>query len=83
MAYPRRLLNDHETVVVDLHPHWSCLVKPIVLLVGAMTASIVVRCRPRRARFPARRWVGTSLGLIVAAAVGSSPARCVGSRPTS
>ena len=42
MAYPRRLLNDHETVVVDLHPHWWCLVKPIALLVGAMAASIAV-----------------------------------------
>ena len=35
MAYPRRLLNDHETVVVDLHPHWWCLAAPITMLVAA------------------------------------------------
>ena len=22
MPFPRRLLNDHETMVLDLHPHW-------------------------------------------------------------
>lgn len=68
MAYPRRLLNDHETVVVDLHPHWWCLVKPIVLLVGAMTASIVVLVQTEARTLPRTALGWTCLGLIVAAA---------------
>ncbi len=42
MAYPRRLLNDHETVVVDLHPHWWSLVRPVVLLLVAIGLGIAV-----------------------------------------
>ena len=33
MAYPRRLLNDHETVAVDLHPHWWYFAAPTAALV--------------------------------------------------
>lgn len=42
MAYPRRLLNDHETVVVDLHPHWWSLVPPVALLLAAIGLGVVV-----------------------------------------
>src|SRR3954454_13148923 len=44
MAYPRKLLGDDETVVLDLHPHWKVLVLPVVgllavlALVGFLTA---------------------------------------------
>jgi uncharacterized membrane protein YdbT with pleckstrin-like domain len=31
VAYPRRLLNEDEDVVFDLHPHWKGLVVPTVL----------------------------------------------------
>lgn len=40
MVYPRRLLNDHETVTVDLHPHWSFLAPPSVALVAAIAAGV-------------------------------------------
>ena len=68
MAYPRRLLNDHETVVVDLHPHWWCLVKPIALLVAAMVASIVVLLQTEARTLPRTGLGWACLGLIVAAA---------------
>jgi uncharacterized membrane protein YdbT with pleckstrin-like domain len=42
VAYPRRLLNDHETVSVDLHPHWWFLAVPVLVLVGAMAAAIAI-----------------------------------------
>lgn len=42
MAYPRRLLDDHEEVTVDLHPHWWFLAPPIVAVVASMAAGIVV-----------------------------------------
>lgn len=41
MAYPSRLLNDNETVTVDLHPHWRFLAAPVVALVAAIVAGIV------------------------------------------
>jgi uncharacterized membrane protein YdbT with pleckstrin-like domain len=31
VGYPKRLLNDDEDVVFDLHPHWKGLVVPTVL----------------------------------------------------
>ena len=41
MAYPSRLLNDNETVSVDLHPHWWFLVGPILAIGAAIIAGIV------------------------------------------
>ncbi len=41
MAYPSRLLNDNETVSVDLHPHWWFLAGPTFAIVVAMTAGVI------------------------------------------
>ena len=41
MAYPSRLLNDNETVSVDLHPHWWFLAGPTFAIVVAVTAGVV------------------------------------------
>lgn len=41
MAYPSRLLNDNETVSVDLHPHWWFLAGPVLAIVAAIVAGIV------------------------------------------
>ena len=40
MAYPSRLLNDDETVSVDLHPHWWFLATPGMAIVAAIVAGI-------------------------------------------
>lgn len=40
MAYPSRLLNDNETVTVDLHPHWWFLTAPIVVLVAGIVGGM-------------------------------------------
>ncbi len=40
MAYPDRLLNDNETVSVELHPHWWFLTGPIVVMLLAIAAAI-------------------------------------------
>jgi membrane protein YdbS with pleckstrin-like domain len=40
VAYPDRLLNDHESVVVDLHPHWWYFVRPTAMLVVAIAAGV-------------------------------------------
>ncbi len=41
MAYPDRLLNDNETVSVDLHPHWWFLTGPIMLMTLAIAAAVI------------------------------------------
>jgi uncharacterized membrane protein YdbT with pleckstrin-like domain len=44
MGYPHRLLNDDETVRVDLHPHWWFLAAPattVVVAIGAALATLV------------------------------------------
>jgi uncharacterized membrane protein YdbT with pleckstrin-like domain len=40
MTYPRRLLGDHETVTVEVHPHWWFLSTPTVFLVLSIAAGI-------------------------------------------
>ncbi|MBA3728349.1 MAG: PH domain-containing protein [Actinobacteria bacterium] len=45
MAFPRRLLADHEELVLDLRPHWIALVPPAlvtILIVGVVVAGFVV-----------------------------------------
>jgi uncharacterized membrane protein YdbT with pleckstrin-like domain len=41
VAYPARLLNDDETVTVDLHPHWSFLAVPALAVAVTIAAGIV------------------------------------------
>ena len=41
MPYPRKLLNDHETVAVDLHPHPWFFAGPVAVLLGAIALGIV------------------------------------------
>jgi uncharacterized membrane protein YdbT with pleckstrin-like domain len=38
---PRRLLNDHEEVVLDLRPHWWALSGPALVLAAGLVAAVV------------------------------------------
>lgn len=40
MAFPVKLLNDGEQVVLDLHPHWWHLTPPVAAVVVALVATI-------------------------------------------
>ncbi|MFK7918838.1 MAG: PH domain-containing protein [Ilumatobacter sp.] len=42
MPYPRKLLNPHEEVAVDLHPHWWYYARPVAVLVLSIVFGIVV-----------------------------------------
>jgi uncharacterized membrane protein YdbT with pleckstrin-like domain len=42
MGFPRRLLADHEDLVLDLRPHWIALVGPALVLVLLIVAAIVL-----------------------------------------
>jgi uncharacterized membrane protein YdbT with pleckstrin-like domain len=68
MAYPRRFLNDDETVVVDLHPHWWFLAGPVTALVCSMVLAVVALVNTDAQTTP-RLIVGWGcLALILAAA---------------
>jgi uncharacterized membrane protein YdbT with pleckstrin-like domain len=41
MPYPKKLLNDYETVAVDLHPHWWYFAEPVAALVGSIILGIL------------------------------------------
>ncbi|BAN02649.1 PH domain-containing protein [Ilumatobacter coccineus] len=41
MPYPKKLLNDHEEVAVDLHPHWWYYAQPVAAVVGSIILGIV------------------------------------------
>ncbi len=42
MPYPKKLLNDHETVALDLHPHWWFFAKAALALIGSIIFGILV-----------------------------------------
>jgi uncharacterized membrane protein YdbT with pleckstrin-like domain len=39
---PRRLLNEGEQVVLDLRPHWSFLIGPVLAAVGVIVVAVAV-----------------------------------------
>ncbi len=41
MAFPRKLLNDSEELVLDLRPHWLAVALPTLLLVAAIIVGLV------------------------------------------
>jgi uncharacterized membrane protein YdbT with pleckstrin-like domain len=64
MPYPKKLLNDYETVALDLHPHWWYFVEAILAVVGAIVIGIIVLSQTDNEGL---RWV--ALALLVVAAV--------------
>ena len=43
MPFPSRLLNDYETVAVDLHPHWWYFAQPVAALIGSMLLGVLAK----------------------------------------
>ena len=42
MPFPRKLLNDDEDIILDLHPHWWSLVGPILATVAASAVAVLL-----------------------------------------
>lgn len=42
MPYPKKLLNDYETVALDLHPHWWHFAEAAVALIASIVLGVVV-----------------------------------------
>ena len=41
MAFPRKLLNDGEEVVLDLRPHWIYMAEPTLAVLGSIIVGIL------------------------------------------
>jgi uncharacterized membrane protein YdbT with pleckstrin-like domain len=41
VPYPKKLLNDYETVALDLHPHWWYFVGPVIAVVGSIVLGVL------------------------------------------
>jgi uncharacterized membrane protein YdbT with pleckstrin-like domain len=42
MPYPRKNLNENETVALDMHPHWWYFWKPVLTLIGILVVAIIL-----------------------------------------
>lgn len=59
MPFPRKLLNDNEEVVLDLHPHWWFFAPPLLALLAVTAVGLWAWAEP------GANWVNVPLGLIV------------------
>jgi uncharacterized membrane protein YdbT with pleckstrin-like domain len=64
MPYPKKLLNDRETLVLDLHPHWWYFVEAALALVASIVLGILALAGDWAT---AVKWI--TVALIVASAV--------------
>ena len=69
MPYPRRLLNDYETVAVDLHPHWWYFARPVAALIGAIVLGILTRIMTDGTGTPRTALVYVVIALIIASMI--------------
>lgn len=46
MPFPRKYLNEHEEIVLDMRPHWSFLGGPVTALVAALVLAVMARNLP-------------------------------------
>jgi uncharacterized membrane protein YdbT with pleckstrin-like domain len=69
MPYPKKLLNPHEEVAVDLHPHWWYYSGPTALLVGAIALGIATLALTDGDTLPRSFMTWVSLILLVVAIV--------------
>jgi uncharacterized membrane protein YdbT with pleckstrin-like domain len=63
MGFPKRLLADHEELVLDLKPHWIALVGPAIVLVLVILAESLLFANFDPA--PVVTWLALLAGAIV------------------
>jgi uncharacterized membrane protein YdbT with pleckstrin-like domain len=51
VPFPRKLLNDKEDIVLDLHPHWWFFAPPLIALIGSVILGLLV-------------WAGTEISWL-------------------
>ena len=67
MPFPRKLLNDYETVVLDLHPHWWFFGWPAIATGATVILSLVVRAQTNGIAEDALSYILLALLLVSAA----------------
>ena len=65
VAFSRRLLNEDEDVVLDLHPHWWFLIEPLLALTAVTVLGAWVQFGT-----DVPSWVKAPLGILVLVALG-------------
>ena len=66
MPFPRRLLGNDESIVLDLHPHWKRLILPALLVpVVVGVASYGIFLLPDNAARTPLRWAILGVGLLI------------------
>jgi uncharacterized membrane protein YdbT with pleckstrin-like domain len=65
VAFSRRLLNEGEDLVLDLHPHWWFLIEPLAALVAVTVVGGWVALS-----YEPPGWVQAPLGVVVLLALG-------------
>jgi uncharacterized membrane protein YdbT with pleckstrin-like domain len=67
MPYPRKLLNDNETVALDVHPHWWYFAEPAAALVVVVVIGIIAAASGSGTAQQSFRWL--AVVLIVGCAI--------------
>lgn len=62
MAFNRKLLNEGEDIVLDLHPHWYFFIRPLLALVASSVLGILLL---------AWGWEGITLAVVGLVVLGS------------
>ena len=59
MPFPRKLLNDREDIVLDLHPHWWFFAPPLLALIAAIVVGVLLLGAT------SAEWVQIPAGIVV------------------
>jgi len=59
VPFPRKLLNDSEDIVLDLHPHWWFFAPPMFALVGAVILGVLAIAGPNTS------WLNVPVGVLI------------------
>jgi uncharacterized membrane protein YdbT with pleckstrin-like domain len=63
VGFPKRLLADHERMVLDLRPHWIALVGPVLIAVLILAAEVLLFALFDPPAFV--RWVAIIAGIVL------------------
>jgi uncharacterized membrane protein YdbT with pleckstrin-like domain len=67
VAFPRKLLNDEEDVVLDLHPHWWFFFQPLAALVVAVGLGVLTLVATEN---DPPGWLSAPIGVVVLVCLG-------------
>ena len=65
MPFPRKLLNDDEEIVLDLHPHWWFFIEPLASLAGAVVLGLLLLVV-----WDVPDWVNVPVGVLILVVLG-------------